>query len=244
MAKKRNSNVIINVVDFSKLGPDDEIIENLVEEVLGVPPKPIKIKVVKAEEKPAIKLVKVDPLSVQPVIQLKYRVLHQDARREVRLYPSSKRTMSINNRHYYLPLPHLIFLRLYTPPRNTRSNWNSRAYDLGFTNLFMGFTTDKADKIYHIPLAGVSMYCVCLDSNYHYDFPGDSTFEDLIRTFWTTNFFGDLEGMSVYGRKVFGGRFHEWQKMTSEQVEKELPNLESMGRAISFDEFKDLQRYG
>jgi hypothetical protein len=214
--RKPKNEIITCVVDTSKLGPDEPLVQ--------------------------VKSIPVDPLSIPFVPQPKHKVLFQDELREVRLYPPCKRTMAVNGRPYYLPLPHLIFLKRVVPPKTKYSSWNQRSYSEGMTNLFMGFTTADAQKIYHIPLAGVSGFCVCLDSVLHYDFPVNSTFDELLKTFWRTNFSGDY--CSYRRVNVFGGRLHEWQKLTLQQVENDLPLLEKFngGYTYTLDQFKELKQ--
>lgn len=177
-----------------------------------------------------------------PVFKPNYKVVLKTDNREIRLYPPCKRTIIVNGRQYYLPFPNIVFQRKYTPP-GKRSNWNKEAYKKGYTNLFIGLTTESMEKIYHIPFQGVHEFCACLDMNYHYDYPGDSTFEDLVKVFWSTGFIGDLEAIARYsGITIFGGRFHAWSKLKVEQIEADFPKLEKLdGHCYNLKQFEELK---
>jgi hypothetical protein len=177
-----------------------------------------------------------------PVFKPNYKVLFAKNNREIRLYPPCKRTIVINGKQYYLPFPNIIFQRKYTPPGNY-SNWNKKAKTDGYTNLFVGFTIESAEKIYNIPFGGVANFCACLDQIYHFDYPGNSTFEDLIKAFWATSFNGSLENFRKYRHMtIFGGRFHAWSKLSTEQIEKDLPKLQKLnGYCYDLKQFEEVE---
>ena len=216
MAKQKK---IVNVVDLEALD------RSIVSELKSLLPKDIKSNL------------------FIPAFKPNYKVLFKNDNKEIRLYPPCKRTVIINGKQYYLPFPHIIFNKSYIPP-GKNSYWNKEAFIKGYINLFIGFTTEAAEKIYHIPLTGVAGFCVCLDQEYHYDYPGDSTFEDLIRAFWTTSFSGDLEVIKrYYGVAIFGGRFHAWAKLNINQIEEDFPNLQKAnGYCYNLKQFKNLKR--
>ena len=76
---------------------------------------------------------------------------------------------------------------------------------------------------------------MCLDGNYHYDWPVKYTIEDMIGTFWATSFGNVLGG---FGYNVFGGLYNNWKKMDFVQVEQEIIKLQN----INLADFVDYRR--
>lgn len=70
-------------------------------------------------------------------------------------------------------------------------------------------------------MGNISGWQSCLNSgrinnkeNGHYMQPIEDTFEDLLYKFWNYEF----SGQPYTSLKEFGGRFHAWEKMKSEEV--------------------------
>lgn len=169
--------------------------------------------------------------------EAKYKVLQKDDQKEVRLYRPCKRTINISGHDYFLPFPYMFFKRAVERRMSNYNVGNIHAC------LYVGFTTVEAKEVYIPPFGGFSGYLVCLDGNYHYDWPVKTTIESMISTFWATQFPNSLDHYYLVvgpGEKVpFNGRYHDWQKMDYEQVQKEV-NL--LTQKISFETFLRYQR--
>ena len=180
----------------------------------------------------------------------RYSVLHQDKNSEARLYLPHKRTILSNGQYYYLPFPHTVFMRVTT----TFPECRGLPSPVFVANLFVGFTT-KAAKIIWSPPFGAYGFSACLDQVYHYDYPVETSFEDLIRIFWSGEFHTNFETMCsrytharwnlVPKRKpIFGGRLHEWAKLNCEQVEADVPRMEECGSVhMPLEDFLAERRY-
>jgi hypothetical protein len=158
-----------------------------------------------------------------------YGVLAKGSDFEVRLYLPCKRTVKIMGRFYFLPIPYMVYGKYTGANKNgTIGTW-----------LYVAMTDRKLTKkslgklVYYTPLGNVSGWQACLDNprldgNFdpnrgHYVQPLEDAFEDLLYKFWSHEF--NNAGMKK-SLTAFGGRLHEWAKMTPKQALKAVPNIE------------------
>ena len=173
-----------------------------------------------------------------------YQVLAKGSDFEVRLYPSCKRTVKIIGRFYFLPIPYMVY------GKYTGANKNG----IIGTWLYVAMADRKLTKnslgkfVYYIPLGNVNRWQACLDkppvyphhpanphltddgvfnpNRGHYVQPLEDTFEDLLYKFWSHEFNNNLAFHCKKSLVAFGGRFHEWAKMTSKDALKAVSNIE------------------
>ena len=133
---------------------------------------------------------------------------------EVRKYLPHKRTVSVCNRFYFIPIPYIVFMRYW---------------DMHCTIFFNAIAKESDDVVYRACLPNINRNNgICLGGwgdvwKTHFKHSRNATMDDLVSRFWASDF-DDFENWteSKYAMRGNYGYFRKWGNLSLEEAVKKV----------------------